>query len=433
MIQFIKNKLQTEFTKNVITVLGGSTFSTLLPIFISPILTRLFSVTEVFAPFAFFISTCYIIASIANSHYTNAILVADNDEEAIGVFQLSTIINSMAFLIITILLLLVGKPLMQFFNAPKSFLHFLFLLPFTIITMGLYANFLQWSFRQQQFKRVAISRMLQACVTGIVQILMGLFVQSINGLIIGFVAGQFASLIALSMLTYSDNKKLFKRYNKNDLRKYAKKYNHFFKFQTIADFINVLTQQMPTFLLGRFNFIQEVGWFGFANRIIIAPSSIITGAIGDVFRQKAATDYIQKNNAISVFKKTLKILLATMILPSVLVLIGGPQIFSWLFGIEWRVAGQYAQILIIMLFPKFIVSPLSYMYIIARKQKEDFFLHLYIFFSTIASFYIGYQIFHTALGMLGCFSVNYAFIYLIYFIRSFTFAKGKKIIKDEMV
>lgn len=425
MIHFIKKKLQTEFTKNIITVLGGSTFSTLLPILISPVLTRLFSVTEIFAPFTFFISTCYIIASIANSHYTNAILVADTDEEAIGVFQISTLLNGIAFLVITVLLFCIGKPMMHYFNAPNSFIHFLFLVPFTIATMGLYANFLQWNFRQQQFKRVALSRMLQATITGIVQILMGIFVHQINGLIIGFVVGQLASLIALSMFTYFDNKNLFKLNSNNNLKKYAKKYNHFFKFQTIADFINVLTQQMPTFLLGKFNFIQEVGWFGFANRIIIAPSSIITGAIGDVFRQKAAADYIQKNNAIAIFKKTLKILLATMLLPSIIVLFGGPQIFSWLFGIEWRVAGQYAQVLIIMLFPKFIVSPLSYMFIIAGKQKEDFFLHLYIFFSTMASFYIGYQIFHSAIGMLSCFSANYACIYLIYFIRSFTFAKGK--------
>jgi O-antigen/teichoic acid export membrane protein len=427
LIHFIKNTLKTEFTKNIITVLSGSTFSTLLPIIISPILTRLFNATDDFAPFAFFISTCYIIASIANSHYTTAILVADSDEESTTVFQLSTIINLLAFLILSIVIFCTGKKIMHYFNAPNSFIGFLWLVPITVLIMGIYANFLQQSFRAKKFKRVALSRMLQSTITAITQIGFGMYVKNINGLIIGFVAGQFISLLVIGILSFLENNTKYFNYNLKSLYYCSKKYGMFFTYQTLADFINVLTQQMPTFLLGRFNFIQEVGWFGFANRIIIAPSSIVTGAIGDVFRQKAAVDFTQQKNALAIFNKTLKILLATMVLPSLAVLIAGPKIFGFLFGAEWVMAGTYAQVLIIMLFPKFIVSPLSYMYIIARKQKEDFLLHLYILCSTIISFYVGFQLFNTAIGMLLCFSINYAIIYAIYFFRSYTFAKGEKI------
>jgi O-antigen/teichoic acid export membrane protein len=429
LIRFIKNTLKTEFTKNIITVLSGSTFSTLLPIIISPILTRLFNATDDFAPFAFFISTCYIIASIANSHYTTAILVADSDEESTTVFQLSAIINLLAFFVLSIVILCTGKKIMQYFNAPNSFIGFLWLVPITVLIMGMYANFLQQSFRAKKFKRVALSRMLQSTITAITQIGFGVYVKNINGLIIGFVAGQFISLLVIGILSFLENNNKYFNYNIKSLIFCSRKYGMFFTYQTLADFINVLTQQMPTFLLGRFNFIQEVGWFGFANRIIIAPSSIVTGAIGDVFRQKASVDFTQQKNALAIFNKTLKILLATMVLPSLAVLIAGPKIFSFLFGSEWIMAGTYAQVLIIMLFPKFIVSPLSYMYIIARKQKEDFLLHLYILCSTILSFYIGFQLFHTAIGMLLCFSINYAIIYAIYFFRSYTFAKGEKILQ----
>jgi O-antigen/teichoic acid export membrane protein len=426
LLQKFKHLFQSSFTRNVFTVLGGSSFSTLLPIAISPLLARLFSPAEGFAPFTFFMSTVYIIAAVANSHYTNAILVADDDEESIAVFQLSSIINILIFTLLFILFLLVGETVMGYFNAPATFLQLLMLIPIMVLSMGLYGNLLQWSFRQQQFKRVAWSRMFQSFITAVVQIAFGYWIPNWNGLIIGFCVGQLAALVVLVFLHWREGFWGWKWLDIKTLKRCAIKYESFLRFQTLADFINVITQQMPTFLLGRFNFIQEVGWFGFANRIIVAPSSIITGALGDVFRQQAAVDYRLTGNALPIFKKTLRILLLVMVLPSLLVLFAGPVVFGWLFGSEWEMAGVYAQVLIIMLFPKFIVSPLSYMYIIARKQREDFWLHVYILLSTVASFYLGYKVWGTAKGMLLCFSVNYAMIYLLYLVRSFTFAKGKK-------
>lgn len=114
-----------------------------------------------------------------------------------------------------------------------------------------------------------------------------------------------------------------------------------------------------------------------------------------------------------------------MIIPCLVVAIAGPWIFKLLFGEGWSAAGVYAQILVIMLLPKFIVSPLSYMYIIARKQVEDFYLHIYILLSTIFSFYLAYRLYGTTEKMLLFFSINYAIIYFIYFFRAHKFSKGK--------
>jgi O-antigen/teichoic acid export membrane protein len=144
-----------------------------------------------------------------------------------------------------------------------------------------------------------------------------------------------------------------------------------------------------------------------------------------VFRQKADQEYKENGNAKAVFLRTAKILLAIMIVPCIVVAVGGPWIFKILFGAEWQSAGVYAQILIIMMLPKFIASPLSYMYIIARKQKEDFWIHIYILISTFFSFYLGYKLYGTSVMMLTFFCINYAFIYMLYFYRSYIFASGK--------
>jgi O-antigen/teichoic acid export membrane protein len=299
------------------------------------------------------------------------------------------------------------------------------MVPCTVLIMGLYANLLQWSFRRKMFRRVTVSRIFQSLVTALSQIVFGLYFKSLQGMITGYFLGQITSLIALAWLCYRDDRAQLTHINKNNIRLSARKYLKFFIYQTPADIINMVTQQMPTFLLTRFfTSGPEVGWYGFAYRILVAPSSIITGAVGDVFRQKAAADYNANGQSAEVFRRTAKTLFMIMIVPCALVLLAGPWVFAWLFGPEWRQAGVYAQIMIIMLLPKFIASPLSYMYIIARKQNEDFWLHIYILVSTFLSFYLAWHFYGTAEKMLLFFSINYGLVYLVYYIRSRRFAQG---------
>jgi O-antigen/teichoic acid export membrane protein len=405
-------------------VLGGSTFSIVLPIAISPLLTRIYTLPD-FALFALYIGFVWVLAAISNSQYTTAILVADTEEDAVSTIHLSTAINGIFFIITLAISFLLGAPILRALNADMRFLPVLWMVPCTVLIMGLYANLLQWSFRRKMFRRVTVSRIFQSLVTALSQIVFGLYFKSLQGMITGYFLGQITSLIALAWLCYRDDRAQLTHINKNNIRLSARKYLKFFIYQTPADIINMVTQQMPTFLLTRFfTSGPEVGWYGFAYRILVAPSSIITGAVGDVFRQKAAADYNANGQAAEVFGRTAKTLFMIMIVPCALVLLAGPWVFAWLFGPEWRQAGVYAQIMIIMLLPKFIASPLSYMYIIARKQNEDFWLHIYILVSTFLSFYLAWHFYGTAEKMLLFFSINYGLVYLVYYIRSRRFAQG---------
>jgi len=203
------------------------------------------------------------------------------------------------------------------------------------------------------------------------------------------------------------------------------------QYQTPSDLMNVFTQQMPSFFLSKYAIPIELGWYGFAFRILVAPSSIITGAVGDVFRQKASKEFNDKGNALSSFMVTAKTLFFIMLVPSILIMAFGPWLFKVVFGNSWQGSGHLSQIMMIMFLPKFIVSPLSYMYIIARKQKEDFYLHIYILITTCISLAIGFFYYRSTSAALLLFSINYCLIYLVYFLRSLKFAKGN--ITDNQV
>jgi O-antigen/teichoic acid export membrane protein len=422
----LRQTLNEDFTKSILTVLGGSTVSIILPLISSLWLVRIYDAALDFTPFALFVSFCAALTALANSHYTSAILVADNERESISVLRLTIYINVFIAIIGTLLLLFIREPLLNFLNASTSFYFTVWLVPLTVLLMGINAAFTQWAYRFKHFKRVAVNRMIQALITMIFQTIFGLYFRNIQGLILGFFTGQLVASIVLAFKCLYNDKQLIVAVPIEELKQNAGKYNIFFRFQTPADIINVFSQQLPSFLLSKYaGSPADLGYYGQAYRLMVAPASIITGAVSDVFRQQAARDYKETGSAERIFRKTTKMLVLIMILPCLVVAVAGPWIFKILFGPEWGTAGVYAQIMVIMLLPKFIVSPLSYMYIIARKQVEDFYLHIYILLSTIFSFYLAYKLYGTTEKMLLFFSINYAIIYFIYFIRAHKFSKGK--------
>ena len=93
--------------------------------------------------------------------------------------------------------------------------------------------------------------------------------------------------------------------------------------------------------------------------------------------------------------------------------------FSMVFGEEWELSGVFAQILAIFYLFKFIVSPLSYMFYIAEKQRIDFFIHLYMLISTFIIMYFPKYFNITVESLFLIYSINLALIYILTFIVSY--------------
>ena len=106
--------------------------------------------------------------------------------------------------------------------------------------------------------------------------------------------------------------------------------------------------------------------------------------------------------------------------PVILIGIFAPEIFEFIFGNKWISAGVYAQLLIPMIFFKLIVSPVSYVFYIYKKLKEDFIIHVYMLISSwlILSFF--YSKGDLESGIL-FFALNYSAIYIYTWIRSYRF------------
>ena len=100
-----KLKPKSEFSRNVLTLMTGTTIAQAIPIAISPILTRIYTPKD-FGLYALFISIAFILASVANGRYELAIMLPKKDEDAINIFALGFLITVFISLFLLILVFL---------------------------------------------------------------------------------------------------------------------------------------------------------------------------------------------------------------------------------------------------------------------------------------------------------------------------------------
>ncbi|MAE10064.1 MAG: translocase, partial [Candidatus Marinimicrobia bacterium] len=128
--------LKSEFSKNVLTLVTGTTIAQAIPIAISPILTRIYT-PEDFGVLALFISITTILGTIANGRYELAIVLPKRDNNALELTALSIIITMGFSLLLVILVILFHDPLLSYLNNDR-FSFWLYLIPLSVLLFSLF-------------------------------------------------------------------------------------------------------------------------------------------------------------------------------------------------------------------------------------------------------------------------------------------------------
>ena len=131
-------KPKSEFDRNVLTLMTGTTIAQAIPIAITPILTRIYT-PEDFGVFTFFLAITAVFGSIANGKYEVAIMLPKKDEDAINIFALGFIISSAISFFLLVLVLLFNKYFVNL-SGNEEIGIWLYFLPITVFLSGLWNN-----------------------------------------------------------------------------------------------------------------------------------------------------------------------------------------------------------------------------------------------------------------------------------------------------
>jgi len=426
IIKRLMNKIRkSSFGKAVLMLAGGTAFSQMLSIAISPIISRLFSPDD-FGILSVYTSFLGIIAVFATLRYEFAIPISKDESQAANSLFLTLLsvigVSFASFLVFQFS----SKSIFRLVNA-EELIPYSWLISIGILTNGIYIAFRYWAFRNRDFKSITKTTINQSIYKNTFVILWGVFKANAMGLIIGAIIGKSAGIWTLSKDVRKKKNELIEHISYRSLISIAKRYLRFPLFSSWGAILNSLGVQLPVLFLSSLYGTEVAGSYGFANRIVALPMVFIGQAIKEVFfgegAQLAKTD---PKKMLNLSRKLLKRLILVGIIPFAILFFFGPSLFSFIFGESWYDAGIYAQILAIMVFVRFISTPISSVFEILEKQITGLFLDVFRASVVILSFIIADYFSLSSSYCIIIYSISMIVVYLLGLIFA------QKAIKDRI-
>jgi len=411
----LKNRLpKGGFLHNVLTLMTGTAIAQAIPILISPILTRLYTPGD-FGLLALYTSVVSMIAVIVTARYEMAIMLPENDEDAVNLGALSLSIAVVISALTLVAVWYFNAPIARFLGKP-DIAKWLYLVPLAVLTIGISQVLNYWSTRRNQYQRLAVSRVSQSVGNGSINLGEGFAHMGVSGLILGNFIGQFIAAGLLVWQAWPDFLRVKSSIHWDRMCHNAKVYQDFPKVNSLHAFVDILQSSGVVFIISSLFGSAVLGFYSFTLRILQAPLGLLGASVSQVFFQKASETYKNGGDLRALVKKTI-ISLSAMALP-IFIILGffAPVLFSLVFGKPWREAGTYAQILVPWLFFNFIVSPVSQVPIIVDEQKKSFIYGIIgnslVLLSVIYGAFIAHNIKAGFYVLSGSISVYYIFIVL---------------------
>ena len=244
--------------------------------------------------------------------------------------------------------------------------------------------------------------------------------EGFEGLLVGFLAGQ-AGMLMYSYVYF--RQQIFKPAKKKDaakLKDIARQYADFPRYSVVSALMNTASKHLPFFLLPRLFNTNVSGQFTKSDRVLNLPAVLVSMSIGRVYFEKASRAVEHNEEELAQLTKDTFLRLFLLAIPFlVVIMLWGPELFSFVLGEPWQLAGEYARCIMPWMFMVFIASPLSYLIDIKRKLKLFLYFNVLLFLVRLGALLFGAQYLDDlgtmwAFGLSGAFMVMLQLIYLLY-------------------
>lgn len=349
---------KSSFRADVLRLATGTGFAQLIGVLAAPMLTRLYA-PEAFGAVALFASISGILGVVACLRCELAIVLPDEEREAANLLGLSLGLALLAAIGAFLLTLALGGGMLQSLGM-EVITPFLPLLPVAVGMQGGYSALTYWSTRTRHFSRLSMARVSGAVASTTIMLAGGWLGHATAGVMIGAsVSGQVVALLLLGVLLVRDHGVfLAKSIRWREMHAGLRRHRKFPLYSTWTALLNTLSLQFaPLLLVGAYG-VAVAGFYSLTLRILSMPSSLVGGAVGNVFFSRAPEARRAGTLAALVMGLHGK-LAAVGAPPLVLLMLVGPDLFAHVFGEPWRQAGLYARWMAPWIYLQFLWSPLS--------------------------------------------------------------------------
>ncbi len=379
MVNFKKDFKDSVFYKNIFTLLKGTVLAQLIPLIISPFITRLYSPKEL-GVLALFTSISIVLGSVVNGRYEQALVLVKTDKEAKHLTILSLLVSLIVSVILFLIFILFKSHLIEFFNEP-DLAYWFFFIPIVVFSVGAYNTLNYYELRKKNFKTISNSEIYRSTSFSIIQLSFPLVKSGLYGLIIGKI---ISSLIAPFYL-WKVSKFEIDKVNTSLLLILAKRFIDFPKYTNFSILLNNLSINAINLLIPVLYSTSLLGLYSLMYKVLATPFAFLGNTINQVFLE----DIVSKKNELDQAYILTKRMVIQLTLVSILFFGGAffivEDLFAFVFGEDWRMSGVYAKSLIPFFIFKFIASPLTSIHTAFEKQKLSFNLQLIMFVLSMGS------------------------------------------------
>lgn len=377
---------QSTSLRNVGMLASATAMGQLIIVLASPILTRLYSPEE-FGVYAVFVALLGLISVASSFRFELAIPISRYNLSAFHLLSLAMSINVVFSALSLVAIVILRGPIAAWTKTP-ALAGYLWLLPVSVFLFGTVRVLTYWAVRHLDYGRVAYTKLSQSVANVIIQIAAGIAKFGVLGLIIGQIFGQAAGVVSLARFA----KKTFPalaRFSVRRMRLVATRQLNFARYDTPAAIIDTASEQLPALLFAVLFNPAIAGFYLLAQRILSMPVSLIGQAIGQVLYGQCR-QAIEDRRLGEIVRKTVYMLVALVLAPTVVVVVWGEDMFNFVFGVTWHQSGQFASWMIVGIAAQFAYSPVSSVLQATKGQHVNLIIHSTLLVTRLAGILLGW-------------------------------------------
>jgi O-antigen/teichoic acid export membrane protein len=413
---FISVLRSSELFRNTSILISGTAVAQLIPIFLQPVLRRVF-LPEVFGAYAVYLSIIGILIVISSLRYELAIILPKIDKEATAVFSVAVFLNFIFNILLLIIIILWKEQLQIFLNLSDEFSDYLYLIPLGTFLSSTYQCINYWLIRKKRFFPISVNKFVRRGFEGSAQISF-MFLKVSHGLIFGDLIGNLANAIsgiiqgirsglALQLVSFVKIKYVLA------------KFSDYPKYNIVPGFMSACSYLLPAVMINKFYSTESTGYFDMSKLLLSIPLALIATSLSNVLLQRVS----EKNKSgLSIRKDLTSILVFVLFVVFVeisVIMFWAEDIFRIFFGSVWEFSGTISKILVWAFAFNFIVSSLSSVFISLNKIKLLSVWQLFYFISILSLFFFSSLSFtsflkvYTGIEVICCLVITMLMFYII--------------------
>ena len=398
----------SRFVRNVAAVTTGTAGAQAISMVFSPLITRIYA-PEAFGLLGVFMALTAIVAPIAALTYPVAIVLPKDDIDALGIARLSVYLSFAISVLSALALWAGGDGLLRVLRA-ESISAFIFLIPLAMLFSAWMQIVGQWLIRKNEFRMYARVAIVGSLLLNSTKIGVGWFHPIAAVLLIVATFGKILNALLLffgAKLRYRKSTPEVHHAEEASIRQLALRYIDFPLYRAPQNLINAAASQaLPTLMLASFFGPSAAGFYTLGNSVLSMPISLVAQSVGNVFYSRIAAAAHNNENVQSLVISATLGLASIAFLPFTVVFLFGPQLFGYIFGPDWVMAGKYARWMSLWLFFAFINKPSVNVVPILGLQKEMLCYEIIVIAARPLAILGGFYIYNSDLHAIVLFSLT---------------------------